>query len=53
MRWARHVMCIGEMRNAYKLLIKRPEGKKSVGRQRCGWKDDIKIDLTEKDEGVD
>jgi hypothetical protein len=25
--WAGHVICIGEMRNAYKILVGKPEGK--------------------------
>jgi len=27
MRWAGHVGCMGEMRNAYKILVGKPEGK--------------------------
>jgi hypothetical protein len=26
-RWVEHVICIGEMRNAYKILVRKPEGK--------------------------
>jgi hypothetical protein len=25
MRWAGHVACVGEMRNAYKILVRKPE----------------------------
>jgi hypothetical protein len=28
MRWARHVEYMGEMRNAYKILVRKSEGKK-------------------------
>jgi hypothetical protein len=30
MRWMGHVKCMGEMRNAYKILIRKPEGKRSL-----------------------
>jgi len=32
MRWAGHVAYIGKIRNAYKILIRKPEGKGSLGR---------------------
>jgi hypothetical protein len=32
MRWAGHVARIGERRNAYKLLVGKPEGKRPLGR---------------------
>jgi len=35
MRWMSYVACIGEMRNAYKILVGKPEGKKPLGRPRC------------------
>jgi hypothetical protein len=28
---------MGEMRNAYKILVGKSEGKKPLGRPRCGW----------------
>jgi len=31
-RWAVHVACIGEKRNAYNILVREPEGKRSLGR---------------------
>jgi hypothetical protein len=36
-----------EMINAYKILIGKPEGKRPLGRPRCRWEDDIKIDIRE------
>ena len=36
-----------ESRNAYRVLVGEPEGKRSVGRPRRRWEDDIKIDLWE------
>jgi hypothetical protein len=35
------------MRNAYKVLIRKPEGKRTFGRCRHRWKDNIKLDLRE------
>jgi hypothetical protein len=36
---------MGEMRNAYKILIGKPEGKRPLGRQRSRWEDNIKMAL--------
>jgi hypothetical protein len=38
---------MGETRNAYRKLVGKPEGKRPLGRPRCGWVDNIKIDLRE------
>jgi hypothetical protein len=37
----------GEKRNAYRILVGKPEGKRPLGRQRCRWLDNIKTDLRE------
>jgi hypothetical protein len=37
----------GEMVNAYNTLVGKPEGKRRLGRRRCRWEDNIKIDLRE------
>jgi hypothetical protein len=34
MRWAGHVARMGEKRNAYRLLLGKPEGRRSLGRSR-------------------
>jgi hypothetical protein len=47
MRWAGLVACMGEKRGAYKILVGRPEGRRPLGRPRCRWEDNIKIDLQE------
>jgi hypothetical protein len=48
MRWAGHVVRMGEKRNAYKLLVVgKPEGKRPLGRPRCRWEDNIRMDLGE------
>jgi hypothetical protein len=38
--------CDGE-EEVYRLLVQKPEGKRSVGRQRCRKVDSIKVDLVE------
>jgi hypothetical protein len=47
MRWAGHVARMGVKRNVYRLLVGKPEGKRSLGRPRCGWIDNINMDLLE------
>ncbi|KAJ4452011.1 hypothetical protein ANN_03524 [Periplaneta americana] len=47
LRWAGHVARIGESRNAYRVLVGRPEGKRPLGRPRRRWEDNIKMDLRE------
>jgi hypothetical protein len=43
-----------EMRNAYKTLVGKLEGKRQLGISRCRWEDNIKLDLREIGwEGVD
>jgi hypothetical protein len=41
MRWAGHVACMEKKRNAYRILVGRPEGKISLGRPRGRWEDNI------------
>jgi hypothetical protein len=36
-----------EKRNAYRILVGKPEGKKPLGRPRCRWEDNIKMDPIE------
>jgi hypothetical protein len=38
---------MGEKRNAYKLLVAKPEGKRPLGRPRHKWMDNIKMNLLE------
>jgi hypothetical protein len=38
---------MGEKRNVCRLLVGKPEGKKPLGRPRCRWIDNIKMDLLE------
>ena len=43
LRWAGHVVS----RNAFRFLVGRPEGKRSLGSPRLRWEDNIKMDLNE------
>jgi hypothetical protein len=38
---------MGEKRNAYRILVGNPEGKRPLGRLRRRWVDNIKMDLRE------
>jgi len=42
MRWAGHVSCLGEKRNALGILLGKPKQKELLGRSRHGWKGTIK-----------
>jgi hypothetical protein len=47
MRWVGHVARMGEGRVAYRILVGRPEGRRPLGRTRCRWEYNIKMDLQE------
>jgi hypothetical protein len=47
MRWAGHVARMGEKRNAYRLLVGKPEGNRPLGRPRRRWVDNTRMDLGE------
>jgi hypothetical protein len=47
MRCAGHVARMGETRNAYRVLVRKPEGRRPLGRPRRRWVDNIKMDLRE------
>jgi hypothetical protein len=47
MRWAGHVARMGEKRNAYRIVVGKPEGKRPLGRPRRRWEDNIRIDVRE------
>ena len=53
MRWARHVARMGDMTGADQALVGKPEGRKPLGRPRCRWEDNIKINLLEVAWGMD
>jgi hypothetical protein len=37
----------GEKRNAYRILVGKPEGRRPLGRPRCRWVDNINMNLRE------
>jgi hypothetical protein len=47
MRWAAHVALIRAIRNAYNILVGKPERKEPFGRPRHRWGDNIRTDLKE------
>jgi hypothetical protein len=47
MRWAGHVLRMGEVRGAYKILVGRSERRRPLGRSRRRWEDNIKMDFRE------
>jgi hypothetical protein len=44
MRWAGHVARMGAT-NAYRILVGKSEGKRPLGRPRCRWVDNIKMNI--------
>ena len=51
MRWAGHVVRLGEGRGVHIFLVGKPEGKRPLGRPRHRWEDNIKMDLREVGRG--
>ena len=47
MIWAGHVARMRERRDVYRVLVRKPEGKRPLGRPRHRWEDNIKMDLHE------
>ena len=47
LRWAGHVARMEQSRNAYRVLLGKPERKRPLGRRRRRWEDNIKMDLRE------
>jgi len=52
MRWAGDVVRMGDKRGVHRVLVGKPEGKRSLGRPRHRWEDNIKLDLQEVGYGV-
>ena len=47
LRWAGHVARMGEERGVYRVLVGKPERGRPLGRPRCRWVDNIRMDLQE------
>jgi hypothetical protein len=47
MKWTGYVACLEEKRNAYRILVRKTEGKRPLGRHRCTWGGNIKMVLGE------
>jgi hypothetical protein len=47
MRWAGYVACMGERRVVYRALVGKHERKRTLGRPRRKWEDNINTDLQE------
>jgi len=48
---ARHVARMVDVRNVYKILVGKPEGKRPFGKPRYRWENNIRIDVSEIDLG--
>jgi hypothetical protein len=42
-----YLACMEEVRNAYRIFVGKPEGKRPLGRLRRRWEDNIKMELRE------
>jgi hypothetical protein len=49
--WAGHVARIGDIRDAYRVLVRKPERQRPLGRPRPRWEDNIKMDFQEVEWG--
>ena len=47
MRWAGHVALMGEERGVYRVLVEKPERRRTLGRPRHRWVDNVRMDLQE------
>ena len=47
MKWAGHVACMGEESGVYRVLVRKPEGRRPLGRPRRRRVDNIRMDLQE------
>jgi hypothetical protein len=45
MRWVGHVASMREWRGSYRILTGKYKGRKLLGRPRCRWKNNIKMDF--------
>ena len=52
LKWAGHVVHMGERIDIYRVLVRKPEGKRPPGRTRHRWEDNIKMIFRRRDVGV-
>jgi hypothetical protein len=45
MKWEEHVAHMGEMRNVYTILVRKPEANRQLGRPRRRWENNIRMYL--------
>jgi len=45
MRWAGHMACTGGVRGVYRVLVGKPEGKRTLGIPKRRWVDNIRMEL--------
>ena len=45
MAWAGHLACRDENRGVYRAVVRKPGGKRPLGRPRRRWQDNIKMDI--------
>jgi hypothetical protein len=46
-RWTRHVACMRERKRAYRILVRKPEEQRPLGRPGRRWEHNINMDLQE------
>ena len=44
---------MGARRGAYRVLVGKSQGRRTLGRPRRGWEDNIKMDFEKRDRGMD
>jgi hypothetical protein len=47
MRWAGHVARMGDRRDAYMIMVGKPEGKRPFGITKYRWEVNVKVDFKE------
>jgi hypothetical protein len=52
MKWVGHITRIGERRDVFSVLVRKPEGKRPLGRPRHRWENNIKMYIQELGCGV-
>jgi hypothetical protein len=45
LRWAGHIARMEESGSGFKIITGKPTGKRTLGRPRCRWEDNIRMDL--------